>query len=405
MATTINSGYGNSPKLTANIADHADVYGGRALVFDGVVDAVQTPSIDLGTTHSVSCWVKTSTGSKVVIGIDTSNFLIYLNSNLQIQYDATGSPVTSTDALVSGAWNHVVVTRSGTTVNYYINGQVDSGGADTINANDPLNGVFALGGISNFYFNGSMADVKFFDAQLTEAQVQELYRKPENTPSAVQDNLVAWYPMIEGNPESPQSIVYDHSKKKLGSELVTSNTIDNWTVLGSGTSKANITNGVTLTAGTDVRNHFYEVSGTSSGKLYKFNVDAFIDDVSDTNAKINVYDGSASNLLDALTTTSQNFTFYFIHNGTPYIQFDGFDNGTTVNIQNMSIKEVLMGNHATTNFFGDMSDLLSSAQKTALGTMLDSDDNSFIFTNGNTPTGTNKFSAIDGTIEITSNTL
>ena len=38
MATTINSGYANSPKLTANIADHADVYGGRALVFDGVAD-------------------------------------------------------------------------------------------------------------------------------------------------------------------------------------------------------------------------------------------------------------------------------------------------------------------------------------------------------------------------------
>ena len=35
---TINSGYANSPKLTANIADHADVYGGRALVFDGVSD-------------------------------------------------------------------------------------------------------------------------------------------------------------------------------------------------------------------------------------------------------------------------------------------------------------------------------------------------------------------------------
>ena len=38
MATTIQSGYANSPKLTANIADHADVYGGRALVFDGVTD-------------------------------------------------------------------------------------------------------------------------------------------------------------------------------------------------------------------------------------------------------------------------------------------------------------------------------------------------------------------------------
>ena len=44
MATTINSGYANSPKLTANIADHADVYGGRALVFDGVADGLQCTS-------------------------------------------------------------------------------------------------------------------------------------------------------------------------------------------------------------------------------------------------------------------------------------------------------------------------------------------------------------------------
>ena len=68
---------------------------------------------------------------------------------------------------------------------------------------------------------GSLSDVKIFDTALTEAQVQELYLKPEQSaPSAVQDNMVAWYPMCEGNPDSPQSIVYDHSEKKLGSELV-----------------------------------------------------------------------------------------------------------------------------------------------------------------------------------------
>ena len=153
--------------------------------------------------------------------------------------------------------------------------------------------------------------------------------------------------------------ITDVNEPVLGAELVTSNTTSNWTAMGSGTSKANITNGVTLTAGTDARNHFYTVSGTSSNKIYKFNVDAFIDDGSDTNAKINVYDGSASNLLDALTTTTQNFTFYFIHNGTPFIQFDGFDNGTTVNIQNMSIKEI-QGNVGTmTN--QDSADLVYSS--------------------------------------------
>ena len=63
MATTINSGYANSPKLTANIADHADVYGGRALVFDGVADYLDCGYInDFAVTNnvSVSLWFNAS---------------------------------------------------------------------------------------------------------------------------------------------------------------------------------------------------------------------------------------------------------------------------------------------------------------------------------------------------------
>jgi hypothetical protein len=368
MATTINSGYANSPKLTANIADHADVYGGRALVFDGVVDAVQTPSIDLGTTHSVSCWVKTSTGSKVVIGIDASNFLIYLNSNLQIQYDATGSPVTSADAIVSGAWNHVVVTRSGTTVNYYINGQVDSGGADTINANDPLSGVFGIGGISNFYFNGSMADVKFFDAQLTEAQVTELYRKPENTPSAVQDNLVAWYPMIEGNPESPQSIVYDHSEKKLGSSEITSAsnttfsgvTSNDWT--SSGATKSFSNDQMVFTMDGDSPAVVGQLSAGNfaggSGIPQKFlKVTLDVDSTTTGSYSINNAGGSCSAdvFLKSPLTTGINTIYGVCDGASSYFRIFEVDvsTGDKLVLNSFDVKEVLMGNHATTNFFGD----------------------------------------------------
>lgn len=60
MATTINSGYASSPKLTANIADHADVFGGRALVFDGVVDQLEisnSSNLDL-TNFTLSAWIK-----------------------------------------------------------------------------------------------------------------------------------------------------------------------------------------------------------------------------------------------------------------------------------------------------------------------------------------------------------
>jgi len=134
--------------------------------------------------------------------------------------------------------------------------------------------------------------------------------------------------------------IADVTEPVLGVELITSNTTSNWTAMGSGTSKANITNGVSLTAGDNDVNHYYTVSsGTTTGKLYKFNVDAYIDDASDTNAKINVYSG-ASNTSEFLTTSSKNYTIYFVQSGTVYIQFSGFDDDTTVYMQNMSIKEI-----------------------------------------------------------------
>ena len=72
MATTINSGYANSPKLTANIADHADVYGGRALVFDGATDYLLNNShgnaMGMGSNpYSISAWVKFTDVSTVAI--------------------------------------------------------------------------------------------------------------------------------------------------------------------------------------------------------------------------------------------------------------------------------------------------------------------------------------------------
>jgi hypothetical protein len=372
MATTISSGRASSPLLTANIADHGTIYGGRGLIFDGVTDAVQTPSIDLGTTHSVSCWIKTSTGSRIVIGIDTTNYPIYLNSNLQVNYDATGTAVSSADAISSGAWNHVVVTRSGTTVNYYINGKVDSGGADTINSNDSLSGVFALGGISSFYFNGSMSDVKFFDAELTLAQVQELYLKPEQSaPSAVQDNMVAWYPMCEGNPDSPQSIVYDHSEKKLGSNLVANGTdwadsnddglADSWSTVYSGEVTTIVTgNGFTGNAqrlGTP--GSAWKAIMTSSNIftaniIYRlsFKYRSFAD-----GGSIDVADGSSGGVsLSDNTGSATEYSINFKGTNGSSLRFrlsDSCGANAYIEIDDVSLKEVLMGNHATTVFHGD----------------------------------------------------
>ena len=63
-------------------------------------------------------------------------------------------------------------------------------------------------------------------------------------------------------------------------------------------------------------------------------------------------------------------------------------------------------NHGTTVFYGDMSDLLTADQKTAMDAILESDDNNFDFTDtdDNAVTGTNKFQVVAGTATCSGNT-
>ena len=241
MATTISSERANSPKLTANIADHGTIYGGRGLIFDGVTDYLliaDSPVFGFadGQSFSTSMWFKTTqaTGEMYLYdcrtgGGATEGFasVIQGNGTNYLAYYADGSSaatVTNTTDYHDGNWHHIVITWDGTnTIKAYIDGSLTGTGTQAlgeIDGGDMYIGRYNDSAVS--HFNGSMADFKIFNTALTEAQVQELYLKPEQSaPSAVQDNLVAWYPMCEGNPDSPQSIVYDHSEKgKLGSNLV-----------------------------------------------------------------------------------------------------------------------------------------------------------------------------------------
>ncbi len=93
MATTIST---DSPKLTANIADHADVYGGRALVFDGVSDYLSVDDDGANgnglfdhVNVSVSFWTKIPTsGSSFPMyqlatynGVPIAQFVFCMNAN------------------------------------------------------------------------------------------------------------------------------------------------------------------------------------------------------------------------------------------------------------------------------------------------------------------------------------
>jgi len=373
MATTINSGYANSPKLTANIADHADVYGGRSLVFDGISDYLDLGTVNLDTSDfTISMWINfTSIGSYEDIfdnrKASTNGFIIRTSgggSGIEVLIDAPSNLSITYNYTSTGQWLHLCVSvdRDGNMV-LYANGKAEGTTDISALSSGTLNhdAGCRIGANESLTasFHGKMCDFKLFKGiAFSESQVQELYKKPESNPSNTTQYLERWYPMIESNPESPQSIVYDHSEKKLGSELVDNNTSSGWFDNSDSSTITNITDGVSIAddSGFSDIGYFRDSNLLNTdltvGKLYKVQVDAYHNGV--TTVELRIRDG-ASNQLINLTTTNTTYTRYIVVQSATNssIRTNNHASGSIAYLTNLSVKEVLMGNHATTNFFGD----------------------------------------------------
>ena len=130
MATTISSGRANSPLLTANIADHGTIYGGRGLVFDGVSDYIINDSFTAHQTDTgtLSCWVKPTNISSWqfyfgVGGIDSANVMRAIaQSDGTLWFIDNGSGWNTGLSIGTGSWYHLAITWNGTSVKFYRNG-------------------------------------------------------------------------------------------------------------------------------------------------------------------------------------------------------------------------------------------------------------------------------------------
>ena len=378
MATTIQSGRSNSPKLTADVASRAEVYGGRGLVFDGSTDYLdcgESLCNSLGDNYSggltVSMWFNANALLRGLFSMGTSFssyiglFTLSFNNN-KLVWDLANANYEESSALSTGQWYQVTAvldTNSESNTILYINGKSDmnlngSGSFPSVGGLDfQAVSKIIIGGYysTSYLFDGKICNLKIFDTALTEAQVQELYKKPENTPSAVQDNLVAWYPMSESNPESPQSIVYDHSEKKLGSEK-----------LGTWTNSASVPWTTWTSSGTTVSSAISNGSGTMiatnpfssvSGSLYKitFNFTSNSGGVPDFTLRETTTGtiGDGSNAFGTVVSGLNTHYFQASSTKTLYMFFSVSSATSNFSLSDVSVKEVLMGQNATTNFFGD----------------------------------------------------
>lgn len=164
-----------------------------ALDLDGTDDyvSVATPALPTGD-FSYSSWVNLgantdenlfltadgSGGDEFRVYIDSSNHVaVYTNNTLQ---------VTSNRSVSTGVWTNIVVTRSGSTVRIYLNGQQDTstgtdGTALSFSTCSLLIGVDSSAtcdtGTLNKYLDGKIDEVQVYNFALTLPQIQLLFNQ------------------------------------------------------------------------------------------------------------------------------------------------------------------------------------------------------------------------------------
>ena len=375
MATTISSG--TNPYKLGSPPDFGTLYSGRALEFDGVTDYVtigQPSALNFGSgDHSYSIWVKSASWASddVILSRYEDG-----NNKMLVQY-ATGSPnkllfvIEESNVLrcdvrcsftpVNDKWYHFVITLdNGTAGNIYIDGELQTLTDNTITSGDTdISADLVLGRYTTTSYDLTMCNVQVWDKVWSLSDVQYAYTHPEKlitdnsavTSGTTISNLKLWLPCTEGNPRSPQTTVYDGSPKELGSELLGTDD-DDWTLDA----------GLSISEGTitfdDSGNLDADYDGSETG-TFTFTTDMlykFVFTTSGDDPQMQMRDHNGNELFATASYATGTHTLYYkavSANNTNRLVIRCQSAGSSFDISNISLKEVQMGNHGTTTFYGD----------------------------------------------------
>lgn len=215
--TAIDSAFGNDGNLCTDatcpgaspptwVTGHI---GSNALSFDGTNDHVLIPDdplLNFTSDFTVTVWVFSSQAAQAVrwprlvakTGGNTTGWDIILHEATEPRWTAriwiAGTPtsVYGDTNIADGSWHQIAVTRSGTTLSTYEDGQLANtgtvSGADLTNA---LEGSF--GGAVGFtccWLNGQMDNLRFYNEALDAAEILALFEgEVDTTPPAAPTNL------------------------------------------------------------------------------------------------------------------------------------------------------------------------------------------------------------------------
>ena len=216
---------------TSGNNNHGQIYSGRGLEFDGVVDYLDTGTTFSETNHTIALWVymDNSASSTNIVDIRDANddgILIQQESNETIVYHVDDDILTTTTAHLN-TWIRVVCTYDGTTQKLYVNGILDASATVSETISTTVNMLIGSRSFTSrtSYFSGKMSNFQAWDTAWSADDVTYDYLNPESLAlnasgtSLTESNLKVWYPMQDGH-RGQQSYILDGANTGLGSELI-----------------------------------------------------------------------------------------------------------------------------------------------------------------------------------------
>ena len=390
----------NSADDKSTNTNNGTVKSGRALAFDGVVDFLTVyddASLNIGTSDfTVAAWVKLDYSSLPLTdnpalvryggGWNNSNpGFSCLWSTSAVPYlqfsSSSGTPIlgiiSGASAFTADTWYRTVwvFDRDGN-FQLYVNGSASGNAIDISNGSasiSPSKNMY-IGGVTalpDYPFSGVISDYQFWHSAWSSTDVTNDYTHPEmlahtfSGTSLTESNLKAWLPMSEGNPESPQTTIFDGSGNKnhatsvfYGDEMWDGEQGDdaNWLLFGTNT-KAEDDGAVKITYDNNASGGYIMLRDASDlnddlvvGRTYIISFSTKVNQGSITWRCLTSAVGGTNDTATAITSTEfepRTMTVVANHSTDMYIHSNGMGTGDIVWVKDLSVKEVGLSDQST----------------------------------------------------------
>jgi hypothetical protein len=379
---------------TSGNNNHAQIYSGRALEFDGVTDYLDTGSnIPISTDKwTLAVWININTtpasnADNIISagGTYSSNYLGFDTNRKLTIYDLGNTTYRdSNTALNLNTWYRVVYSYDGAgTLTFYVNGVADGTATLATAGDDDDLYIRYVGMLSNStrFFDGMMSDLQAWDLAWTADDAMYDYLNPEQLAlnrggtSLTNSNLKLWYPMNEGH-RGNQSYVLDASNTGICDNIVDSGitagtTKDGWVDFDTGDTQVTVDSDLNAikytyldsTSGmyAYLRDSYILTKDLVVGNVYKISYKVKVSD-SSFNVNFKVQGASITGSPQGGATNSTEFveqSFNILAVNTTGHYIFGLLTGTVVSeqstiwLKDFKVEPINDKHNATTAFYGD----------------------------------------------------